>query len=54
MKTDDSYEDCKCMDCGGAEPTHSSGCKYMNELIGPFDSIFCATCGYEFIVSPNA
>lgn len=25
---------CKCIDCGGTEPTHSSDCTYMNETFG--------------------
>jgi hypothetical protein len=26
--------DCDCFDCGGDEPTHSSTCSYMIDLVG--------------------
>jgi len=29
-----SKDNCKCIDCGGTEPRHSSDCAYMNELHG--------------------
>jgi hypothetical protein len=25
---------CKCIDCGGSEPTHSGDCTYMNDMFG--------------------
>ncbi len=26
--------DCDCFDCGGDQPTHSSTCSYMSEIVG--------------------
>lgn len=38
---------CKCIDCGGTEPTHSSGCTYMNDMFGDLYAPPAAVADYE-------